>query len=65
MTDPVSWYGYGPTPDPHVTYQPDVVLVGGGPNSIWSGSSDGLTWTLAGSAPGGSSRCGRSGPMWR
>lgn len=52
VTDPVSRYGYGPAPDPHITYQPDVVLVGGGPKVIRSVSSDGLTWTLDGSAQG-------------
>jgi hypothetical protein len=52
VTDPVSWYGYGPTPDPHITYQPDVVMIDGGPKAIRSASSDGLTWTLDGSAKG-------------
>lgn len=29
--DLVARYGYGPQPDPSVTYQPDVVLIGSGP----------------------------------
>jgi hypothetical protein len=35
-----------------IVYQPDVVLIGGGANAIRSRSPDGLTWTIAGSAPG-------------
>jgi hypothetical protein len=45
-------YGYGPSPHPSVTLQPDVVLIGGGPSAIRSASADGFTWTLDGSAPG-------------
>jgi hypothetical protein len=37
---------------PGVTYQPDVVVIGDGANAIHSESGDGLTWTLAGDAPG-------------
>ncbi|CRK61990.1 hypothetical protein [Alloactinosynnema sp. L-07] len=45
-------YGYGPTDDPAVEYQPDVVRVGGGPEAIRSASADGLIWTLDPAAPG-------------
>lgn len=45
-------YGYGPPSDPSITYQPDVVLVGGGPAAIRSASADGLTWTIDGGASG-------------
>jgi hypothetical protein len=39
---------------PGVTYQPDVVVIGGGANAIRGVSSDSLTWTIDGSAPGAS-----------
>jgi hypothetical protein len=45
-------YGRGPTPDPRVTYQPDVVLIGGGPAAIRGATEDGLTWELDPAAPG-------------
>src|SRR5438477_126002 len=35
-----------------VVYQPNVVVIGGGASAIRAESPDGLTWTLAGSAPG-------------
>lgn len=35
-----------------VVYQPNVVVIGGGANAVRSESADGLTWTLAGNAPG-------------
>jgi hypothetical protein len=35
-----------------VTYEPGVVVIGGGANAIRSESADGLTWTLSGTAPG-------------
>ena len=44
-------YGLAPIPDPSVTYQPDVILVGGGPEAIRNLSADGLVWTIDGSAP--------------
>jgi hypothetical protein len=43
-------YGYGPVANPAVTYQPDVIVVGGGPKSIRSASADGLVWVIDGSA---------------
>lgn len=39
-------YGVAPRPDESVTYQPDVIIVGGGPESIRGLSADGLTWTI-------------------
>jgi hypothetical protein len=49
-TDAVRTYGYGPQPNPSVTYQPDVILVSGGPSMIRGVSEDGLTWTIDGNA---------------
>ncbi len=43
-------YGASPTRNSHVTYQPDVVIPGGGASSVRSVSADGLTWTLDGHA---------------
>jgi hypothetical protein len=43
-------YGYGANPT-GADYQPGVVVVGGGPASIRSASGNGLTWTIAKSAP--------------
>jgi hypothetical protein len=39
-------YGVAPVPDPSITYQPAVVMVGGGPNAIRARSANGLTWTI-------------------
>ncbi|NUP45905.1 MAG: hypothetical protein HOW97_01110 [Catenulispora sp.] len=44
-------YGYAPDPHGSVVYQPDVVLVGGGPAIVRSVSDDGLTWTIDRHAP--------------
>jgi hypothetical protein len=49
--DAVLAYGYAPDPHGTVVYQPDVVLVGGGPGIVRSVSADGLTWTIDGRAP--------------
>jgi hypothetical protein len=45
-------YGLGPEKNDQVTFQPDVVIVSGGPDSIRSVSDGGLTWTIDGSAAG-------------
>jgi hypothetical protein len=45
-------YGYGPDPKGTVVYQPDVVIIGGGPKAIRSASANGLVWTIDGNAPG-------------
>jgi hypothetical protein len=45
-------YGYGPRRTRQVTYQPDVVIIGGGPKAIRAVSDDSLTWTIDGSAKG-------------
>lgn len=47
-------YGLGPSHSSAVTYQPDVILVGGGASSVRSVSADGIVWTILGSAPGAS-----------
>ncbi|MGS2615265.1 hypothetical protein ACVCAH_12180 [Micromonospora sp. LZ34] len=39
-------YGLAPRPHPDVTYQPDVVLVGGGGAAVRSVTDDGLTWRI-------------------
>lgn len=44
-------YGIAPVPDPSVTYQPDVIIVGGGADAVRALSSTGLTWTIDASAP--------------
>jgi len=45
-------YGIAPTPSDSVEYQPDVVIVQGGGNSIRMQGADGLSWVLDPSAPG-------------
>jgi hypothetical protein len=44
-------YGMAPVPDPSITYQPNVVIVGGGAEAIRAVSSTGLTWKIDASAP--------------
>jgi hypothetical protein len=39
-------YGARLAPSSSVTFQPDVVVVGGGADSVRSVSSDGLVWTI-------------------
>lgn len=39
-------YGAAPTPHPDVTYQPDVVIVGGGADSVRSVAADTFTWRI-------------------
>jgi hypothetical protein len=43
-------YGIAPVADPSVTYQPDVVLVGGGADAIREQSTNGFIWTIDGRA---------------
>lgn len=54
-TDPYSVgaleYGLAPYRHDGVTFQPDVVLVGGGGRSVHSVTADGLTWRLDARAP--------------
>ncbi len=45
-------YGYAPIPDSRVSYQPDVVFIGGGASSIRWASDDGLMWGIDANAPG-------------
>ncbi len=45
-------YGHGPQDDDSVTYQPDVVLIGGGPDAIRGVSDDGMVWTMDADAGG-------------
>lgn len=44
-------YGIAPIPDPSVTYQPDVIIVGGGADAVRAQSSNGFIWTIDGHAP--------------
>lgn len=44
-------YGIAPVPSNAVTYQPDVIIVGGGPDVIRSQSDNGFIWTIDASAP--------------
>ena len=44
-------YGIAPMPSSAVTYQPDVIIVGGGPDVIRSQSGSGFIWTIDASAP--------------
>ena len=44
-------YGIAPIPDSSVTYQPDVIVVGGGADAIRAQSSNGFIWTIDGNAP--------------
>src|SRR4051794_6946026 len=45
-------YGLAPQPDPHVTFQADVVIVAGAGKSIRSVEDGGLTWHIDGRAEG-------------
>jgi hypothetical protein len=44
-------YGIAPIPDKSVTYQPDVIVVGGGADAIRGQSSTGFIWTIDAHAP--------------
>ena len=50
LADPDIAYGASPVPTPSVVYQNDVVLVGGGAGAVRSVSSDGMVWTIKGTA---------------
>jgi hypothetical protein len=39
-------YGIAPTPDPNIEYQPDVIVVGGGADSVRSQDGNGFIWTI-------------------
>ncbi|MEJ1963460.1 MAG: hypothetical protein WDO56_18645 [Gammaproteobacteria bacterium] len=43
-------YGIAPIPDASVTYQPDVIVVGGGADSVRSQNPNGFIWTIDASA---------------
>ena len=45
-------YGVAPVRSDEVTYQPDVIIPGGGAESVRSVSGDGMTWVLDGGADG-------------
>ncbi|MCU1382469.1 MAG: hypothetical protein JWL71_1166 [Acidobacteria bacterium] len=51
MTPAELKYGIAPIPDATVTYQPDVIVVGGGGEKIRSQSTNGFIWTIDASAP--------------
>jgi hypothetical protein len=44
-------YGIAPVPSNAVTYQSDVIIVGGGPDVIRSQSGSGFIWTIDATAP--------------
>jgi hypothetical protein len=44
-------YGIAPVPDETVTYQPEVIVVGGGAEAIREQSTNGFIWTIDASAP--------------
>ena len=51
LTEAEQKYGIAPVPDDTVTYQPDVIVVGGGAEAIRSQDPNGSRWTIAGDAP--------------
>lgn len=51
MTVAEQQYGIAPIPDSTVTYQPDVIVVGGGAAAIRAESSNGFEWTIDAKAP--------------
>ena len=44
-------YGVAPVQTPAVTYQPDVVIVGGGADAVRAVGTNGFTWTIDAAAP--------------
>jgi hypothetical protein len=55
LSDAESRYGVSPKLDPHVTYQPDVIVMEHGAEAIRAPTADGFTWTIDGAAQGASS----------
>jgi hypothetical protein len=51
MTPAELKYGIAPIPDATITYQPDVVVVGGGGDAIRAQSTNGFIWTIDANAP--------------
>ena len=51
MTPAEVKYGIAPIPDASVTYQPDVIVVGGGGDAIRAQSTNGFIWTIDANAP--------------
>ncbi len=51
LTEAEQKYGIAPVPDSTVTYQPDVIIVGGGAAAIRSEDPNGFRWTIDGDAP--------------
>ncbi|MEP6885256.1 MAG: hypothetical protein ABJC66_10950 [Gammaproteobacteria bacterium] len=50
LTEAEQKYGIAPVPDDTVTYQPDVIVVGGGAEAIRSQDPNGFRWTIDGDA---------------
>src|ERR1700682_2287140 len=51
LTEAEQKYGIAPVPDNTVTYQPDVIIVGGGAEAIRAQNPNGFMWTIDGDAP--------------
>jgi hypothetical protein len=51
LTEAEQKYGIAPIPDSTVTYQPDVMVVGGGAAAIRSQNPNGFMWTIDADAP--------------
>jgi hypothetical protein len=51
LTEAELKYGIAPIPDSTVTYQPEVIVVGGGAAAIRSQYPNGFMWTIDGDAP--------------
>jgi len=54
LTEAERRYGVAPVADRSITYQPDVIIVKGGPGIIRAANANGLTWTIDPAAPGAS-----------
>ena len=51
MSEAERRFGVAPVPDATVTYQPDVIIVGGGAAAIRSQDPNGFRWTIDAGAP--------------